>query len=57
MVTAAAPAGLGWSGPAEFPFTATTPTSTLTFTDTSAGTASIDLLLDHVRVESVISGN
>jgi hypothetical protein len=47
-----APQSLGWSAPTELRFTATTPTSTLRFTDTN-GTVNVDLMLDAVSVRRV----
>jgi len=46
----------GWSAAQTFSFAATTPTSTLTFLDTSLATVAVDALLDNVSV-SIAAAN
>lgn len=47
-----APQSLGWNAPTALRFQATTPTTTLRFTDTN-GTSNVDLMLDAVSVKRV----
>ena len=59
VITWAAPPGGPWSFSPPlgvFPFLATTPTSTLSFIDTSLTTAGVDLLLDSVSVIAAQAG-
>ena len=51
--TADVPISPGYGPLQDFSFVATTTNSTLTFTDTSAVTASVDLLLDNVSVTAI----
>lgn len=47
------PVAIGWLAPTTFQFTATTPQTTLRFTDISPSTVGVDLELDSVSVSAV----
>jgi M6 family metalloprotease-like protein len=54
VLDSAAPSAVGWSGSQYLTFVATTPTTTLTFLDTSLTTSAVDVILDNVAVRELV---